>query len=150
LTKNGQKIELGDGTMKIKNKYEELTIDTQKGGLFYLKCNAFQKEMPIKKQTIMMDIMEAHKKYTHLRKGPLEMTAKCLGIALTGEWKVCDGCAQAKGQQEAAATVTHMKATYPSQHFSLATSGPYNPTVVGSKNWGCPQQGIAILCSVKW
>jgi hypothetical protein len=56
-----------------------------------------------------------------------------LGIKVTGELSPCFGCAQAKARQKNTAKEAKKPATKPGERFFLDLSGPFMPSIGGSK-----------------
>jgi hypothetical protein len=76
-----------------------------------------------------MDVNEAHEKYAHVGERMLRKTMGKFGYELTGIMKACDGCMQAKAVNK----VTKMESTCPEERLFLDTSGPFAPSVGGSR-----------------
>ena len=82
------------------------------------------------------DINEAHDKLGHAHEAILHRTCKKLNITLTGQLLPCDACMRTKAQAKPVKKTTNTKATYVGERLFLDTSGPFPPSIKGSKYWG--------------
>jgi hypothetical protein len=80
-----------------------------------------------------MDVDEAHEKYAHMGERMLRKTMGKFGYELTGVMKACDGCMQAKAKSKAVNKVTKTESTCPGERLFLDISGPFAPSVGGSR-----------------
>ena len=82
------------------------------------------------------DINEAHDKLGHAHEDILKRTCKKLNITLTGQLLPCDACMRTKAQAKPVKKTTDTKATYVGERLFLDTSGPFPPSIKGSRYWG--------------
>jgi hypothetical protein len=87
------------------------------------------------RNTIKLDINEAHELLGHMGVKSLKDTAKLYDWDLLGELKVCVGCTEAKAKAKPVAKTTVQKAGRPGERLFIDTSGPYAKFVIGSKYW---------------
>ncbi len=78
---------------------------------------------------------EAHHLWSHKGIALIEKTAKDLGIQLTGTLDKCEGCGLAHAKQKAVSKTTNVVTTAPYQRIYADASGPFTPTIGGSKYW---------------
>ena len=83
-----------------------------------------------------LDINEAHEKMGHSCAAVLKSTCKQMGIQLVGSLKACEACMKAKARAKPVKKTTDKKATRVGERVFLDTSGPFAPSIRGSKYWG--------------
>jgi hypothetical protein len=85
------------------------------------------------KKSISMDAL--HILWAHASEKYIKTTAKELGIKTIGKLSPCFGCAQAKARQKNTSKQAKNPATKPGERFFLDLSGPFAPSIGGSKYW---------------
>jgi hypothetical protein len=116
-------------------------VSQSEDGMFYLFAKPVRgeeelamlnaDEKPEKKKH--MDVNEAHEKYAHAGERVVRKTMAKFGYELAGIMKACDGCMQAKANAKAINKVTKTESTKPGERLFLDTSGPFAPSVGGTK-----------------
>jgi len=81
------------------------------------------------------DINELHDQMGHVSEGIIRRTMNYLGIGVNGKLKPCEACACHKAKQKPVKKVTSSKATAVAQRMFMDISGPFHPTIGGSKYW---------------
>ena len=95
-----------------------------------------QKSVPKKKKERSVDINEAHDKMGHVHEQVIRETCKDMKVKLTGEFKPCEACMKAKAKAKAVKKTTEHRATKIGERLYLDTSGPFAPSMRGSRYWG--------------
>ena len=85
---------------------------------------------------IKLNVNMAHDRLGHFGESMLRKTYKDLKITLTGTLYPCDGCLCAKACQKNVQKDNMKKLTIPGECLYVDTSGPYPPSIHGSKYWG--------------
>lgn len=85
--------------------------------------------------TKRLDYMAAHALLAHADKRNVEAAARKYGWTLTGEWKPCGACAYAKAKAKAVPKTTLTRVTEPGERTFVDISGPYDPSIKGSRYW---------------
>ena len=80
-----------------------------------------------------MDINVVHR-YSYLGEKLLPTTYNNLGFKLTGQLKVCDGCARSNKKSRALRKKTYTRASQPREFF-LETTGTFLDSVIGNRYW---------------
>ena len=92
-------------------------------------------ETTVKKPQIV-DINDAHEKMGHSCEQVLRATCKTMNVKLTGTLQACEACMKSKARAKAVKKTTETKATKIGERLFLDTSGPFAPSMRGSKYWG--------------
>ena len=95
-----------------------------------------QQKSVIKKKERSVDINDAHDKMGHTCEQAIRATCKQMNVKLTGELKACEACMKAKAKAKAVKKTTEHKATKIGERLYLDTSGPFAPSMRGSRYWG--------------
>ena len=80
-----------------------------------------------------LDINEAHRKLAHMNADTLKRTFRSFGIEVVGDLKPCDGCMRAKARAKNVPKTTCTKAERPGERLFLDTTGPFAPSLGGSR-----------------
>ena len=83
-----------------------------------------------------MDINDAHEKMGHSCASVLIATCKQMGIKLVGSLKACEACMKAKARAKPVKKSTNKIASRVGERVFLDTSGPFAPSIRGSRYWG--------------
>jgi hypothetical protein len=144
--KREQVNNLEEGTNMKKVKFAdglEIELSKKKGNIIVdeldakpksiLKSTAASNNTISKKKTMTMDAL--HVIWAHASEKYIKATAKEFGIKVTGKLSPCFGCAQAKARQKNTSKEAKNPATKPGERFFLDLSGPFAPSIAGSKYW---------------
>jgi hypothetical protein len=137
LFKNGAKINWSENSLTLRNGgTQKLEIKKDKDeSMFYFKATRKKSAgtaMTMDKKT-SMDINEAHEKGGHVHESVLKKTLESFGITLQGTLKPCDGCMKAKARAKAVPKTTSALATKAGERMYLDTTGPFKPSLGGTK-----------------
>jgi hypothetical protein len=121
-----EKLEVGPHTTRL---VDELDMKNPKS---ILKATD-EKQTTTKKKPMTMDAL--HILWAHASEKYIKTTAQELGIKTIGKLSPCFGCAQAKARQKNTSKEAKNPATKPGERFFLDLSGPFAPSIAGSKYW---------------
>ena len=82
---------------------------------------------------LVMDVNEAHELLGHPSEQTTRSTMNYYGVRLVGEMRVCAGCAIEKAQKKSSPKAPATKAEKPCERLLLDTTGPYAPSLRGSR-----------------
>jgi len=81
------------------------------------------------------DIDELHDQMGHVSEGIIRRTMNHMGIGVNGKLKPCEACACHNAKQKPVKKVTSNKAAAVAERMFMDISGPFHPTIGGSKYW---------------
>ena len=148
LLEKGNEITADNNTMILHNGPSKLPFQKEpNSGMFSLmthrltsnswtSVNCAKEIQENKEQPKMVDINEAHDKLGHCCENIIRRTCKHLHIEVKGNLLPCDACMRTKAKAKSVKKVTQTKATKIGERLYLDTSGPFPPSLKGSKYWG--------------
>ena len=81
----------------------------------------------------VLDVNDAHALLGHPSENTTRTTMAYYGVQLTGEMRVCAACATEKAKKKNSPKAPVVKAELPCQRLLLDTTGPYSPSLRGSR-----------------
>ena len=162
LVEAGNKIEMGSGTMLLRNPSDaKILIEKREEPLYYLKArrvspgsktsdevnlhektshddvddSAKKDEKKKLEPAVKIDINDAHELYGHVSDGPLRAILEQRNYVIVGDMKTCEPCAYAKAKAKGVSKKPKEPAKEKGERLYLDISGPYKNTIKGSKFW---------------
>jgi hypothetical protein len=121
---------------KIENYVAGTSVELKKTDDEQTKVNSnAPKENKKNSNLIYLDINVAHDRFAHLNENDLRKVMKQHGINLTGKLLPCEACLLWKSKRQMIPKFTTLKATKIGERIYMDTTGPFPPTLKGSKYW---------------
>ena len=74
-------------------------------------------------------------RYSHLGEKLLRTTYNALGVKLTDNLQICNGCARSNEKSRAIRKKTYTRAFHPGEMIIVNTTGPFPDSLNGNQYW---------------